>query len=76
MKKFIAGIGAVIFAAGLFIIAGVADGTVNTDYENICNPKKNVIIQTVYIIDGDAYIIDERAEKHFVTWIGDFPVLN
>lgn len=76
MKKLIAGIGAVIFAAGLFIAAGVADAKVNDDYNAINCPQTEVIIQTVYIIDGDAYIVDERVEDHSITWCGDFPVLN
>ena len=79
IKKAILSVATVALSVGLFVSAGMADAKVNDDYNSVnCPqvPQTEVIIQTVYIIDGDVYVVDERVESHSVMWYGDFPVLN
>ena len=78
LKKVILAIATVSLSVGTFIAAGVADAKVNDDWNAInCPqiPQTEVTIQTVYIIDGDVYIVDSHTETRSVIWEGDFPIL-
>lgn len=75
-KKAILAVVTVTLSVGTFIAAGVADAKVNNDWNRLHYPETEVTIQTVYIIDGDVYVVDEATEMHNITWIGDLPVLD
>ena len=67
-------IGVALLFTACFIFAGVIEGQVNDDWR--LAHSQPVEILTVYIIDGEEYIVSVTDTDAIVTWEGDIPTLD
>lgn len=76
MKNILGALLVALFFGVCFTVAGIADNTVNEDWNRIHNPAVPVTIETHYIINGNDYVVAVEDVMTTIHWDGDKPVLN